>query len=303
MNLVRKIYLGAYSRIVLHSEYYKRQWGYANKFWYIPLFNLDVVNLGSDSALHAFDYSGTNLKGMNWAVVSQTLAYDYSVLKNYFSYLKHGATVIITISPLSCLLTQISKEQNLKYYTCLHPATVQGFEEGEHLKALTLKRQNVLKVAPVKTICGVVNTWMKSIFCKMHTCNFKKDSANVISIWKEQYGIAGFEETLSDKNHKEQNEQAELLCEMVTFCIERDLRPVLVFPPIHVELKNSLSAPFFEHYLQEFVNKANQSGVPFLNYLDDSELQRNEYFYNSLFLNKTGGRLFTQKVLKDMKML
>lgn len=262
MNLVRKIYLGAYRRIVLHSEYHKRQWGYVNKFWYIPSFNLDVVNLGSDSALHAFEYSETNVKGMNWAVESQSLAYDYSVLKNYFSYLKPGATVIITISPLSCLLTQITKEQNLKYYTCLHPATVQGFEEGEHIRALTLKRQNVLKAAPVKTLCGVIGIWTKNIVRKMHTCNFKKDSANVISMWKEQYGIADFEKTLSNKHQKEQNEQAELLCEMITFCIERDLRPVLVFPPIHAELKNSLSASFFEHYVQEVRKQSKSKWCP-----------------------------------------
>ena len=52
--------------------------------------NIDIVNLGSSGGKWAFDYSGTEVKGMNWAQQPQTLLEDYNLLRHYHSILRKG---------------------------------------------------------------------------------------------------------------------------------------------------------------------------------------------------------------------
>ena len=59
------------------------------KFWTLNDYNIDVVNLGSSSGVHAFNYEEQDLKGKNWAMSPQSLLMDFAILKNYVSYLKN----------------------------------------------------------------------------------------------------------------------------------------------------------------------------------------------------------------------
>ena len=71
--------------------------------------NFDLVNLGSSGGKWAFNYSGFNIKAMNWAQQPQTLLEDYNLLRHFHSILRKGGYVIITIMPF----TGLNKETNL----------------------------------------------------------------------------------------------------------------------------------------------------------------------------------------------
>ena len=183
-KIINKTFSIVNNHIVLPSEYYKSIWGGANKFWHIRNFNLDVVNLGSNSGVHAFDYSDTKLLGMNWALGPQSLVHDFSILKNYFSYLKENATVIITLCPFSCLVSSYNKQQNFKYYTFLHPATILDFDEIEHIRALTLKKTNILRVTPLHTLKGLLRSYKRCVSSKIHSCDYKNNASNSLKVGK-----------------------------------------------------------------------------------------------------------------------
>lgn len=87
-KIINKAFSVVNNHLVQSSDFYKSIWGGANKFWHIRNFNLDVVNLGSNSGVYAFEYSDLDLLGMNWALGPQSLVHDFNILKNYFSYLK-----------------------------------------------------------------------------------------------------------------------------------------------------------------------------------------------------------------------
>lgn len=299
-KFVKKTYSFVNDHIVFPSVYFKSLWGGANKFWYINNFNLDVINLGSNSGVYAFDYSGLNLKGMNWALGPQSLVHDFNILKNYFSYLRNGATVIIPLCPFSCLVSSYDKQHNLKYYTFLHPATIQNFDESEHIKALTLKKQNVLKAAPLKTLKGFLRCYKRSFLNSIHSCDYKKDASIFVSCWKKQFSISDFNACLSEKHLCEQNLRAELLDEMITFCIDRDLHPVLLIPPIHPELRKYFTDSFVNHYINDFLKKGNGKDVFFKNYMFDERFNSDGDFSNSLFMSKVGAKKFTKIALKDI---
>lgn len=299
-KIINKTFSIVNNHIVLPSEYYKSIWDGANKFWHIRSFNLDVVNLGSNSGVHAFDYSDTKLLGMNWALGPQSLVHDFSILKNYFSYLKENATVIITLSPFSCLVSSYNKQQNFKYYTFLHPATIQDFDESEHIRALTLKKQNVLRVAPLHTLKGLLRSYKRCVSSKIHSCDYKNNASNFIESWKKQFGISDLDACLSRKHLQEQKLRANNLSEMIDFCLERELRPVLIIPPIHPELRKYFTDSFVEHYINDFLKKGNTQGAIFKHYMFDKRFNSDKYFLNSLFLNKKGAKKFTKIVLADI---
>lgn len=299
-KIINKTFSIVNNHIVLPSEYYKSIWGGANKFWHIRNFNLDVVNLGSNSGVHAFDYSDTKLLGMNWALGPQSLVHDFSILKNYFSYLKENATVIITLFPFSCLVSSYNKQQNFKYYTFLHPATIQDFDESEHIRALTLKKQNVLRVAPLHTLKGLLRSYKRCVSSKIHSCDYKNNASNFIESWKKQFGISDLDACLSRKHLQEQKLRANNLSEMIDFCLERELRPVLIIPPIHPELRKYFTDSFVEHYINDFLKKGNTQGAIFKHYMFDKRFNSDKYFLNSLFLNKKGAKKFTKIVLADI---
>ena len=159
------------NKIINRSYWYDVYWGGVTKFWRINTFDYDVVNLGSYSGKYAFSYNIAGIKGMNWAVGPQSLLHDFNILKNYFSYLKDGANVIIPITPFSSLGVQYSKQSNLKYYTFLHPATIVGFEEDERVKALLIKN-NPLKYLSLKEVLYILKlslkTYVKRYFHKRY---------------------------------------------------------------------------------------------------------------------------------------
>ena len=283
-------------------------------------FNLDVVNLGSNSGKYAFDYDGLYITGMNWAVGPQSLVHDFNILKNYFSYLGSGASVIITLCPFSSLISQYNKNSNLKYYTFLHPATILDFDEDERMKALKIK-ESPIREMPWLCIKRTLKEGIKHVIHRpVSKCDMEKNAAIFIDSWKRQFGIADLDASLSEQHGKDQENRCRVLKDMIEFCLERNLKPALVIPPVHPSLgkkltekcrenyiysfvKKALTEKCRENYIYSFVKKANKLNIPFLNYMDDERFNDDKYFRNSFFLSEEGAKMFTSIVLKDLHLL
>ena len=292
------------NKIVRHTRWYDKYWDGVQKFWYLNRFDLDVVNLGSNSGKYAFNYDNLNISGMNWAIGPQSLVHDFNVLKNYFSYLKPKAKVIITLCPFSSLISQYTKENNLKYYTFLHPATILDFDEEERLKALKIK-QNPIKEIPWLCIRNTLKEGIKIVIhrSQLYNINMEESAVTFINAWKNQFGIDDLDAPISSVHHNEQYSRSTVLKEMIDFCICRDLSPIIVIPPVHPALAMKMSNKFRENYIYSFVNMSNVQNIPFYNYLDDNRFISDIYFRNAFFLSNEGAKHFTSIVLKDIGLL
>lgn len=263
--------------------------------------NFDVVNIGSSSARYAFDYSGLPVKAFNWGEQPQSLNNGFKILKTYFSILKKGGTVIISLCPLSGLDIEgkWGKDANDKYYYILPSELINDYS------SVAKRRNYPLVYYPITSIKNL----MRKTLGKENGQNtelvktFVDDSEKWIRIWKAQFGITSFEEPLSEANNKGQERRIALLKDILAFCIERDLRPIIVIPPMHSSLASKFTSRFRENYIYSFVNKANIFKVSFLNYMDDERFDDDKYFYNSFFLNEEGAKTFTKIVLKDLQVL
>lgn len=301
MNILNYFYrIG--NKIVRHTSWYNDEyWQGVTKFWNLQQFGLDLVNLGSGAGVYAFDYEGCDIKASNWALSPQSLVHDYNILKNYFSYLHDGAVVIITVCPFSCLYSKYGKKLNLKYYTILHPATIIDFEESERTKALLFKK-DPFKQAPIfcikKTIYEAIRI-LKSLIVKSNI-NIQKSADGMIMGWKHQFGLINLDAPMSNI-HKEQFEsRRKTLSTIVDFCKERDLKPVIVIPPMHHTLWHQFPKEFLSNYVESFINSVD---APIYDYMKSKDFDKEEYFKTALFLNKRGAKMFTARVLEDLGMV
>lgn len=287
------------NKVIRHTHWYDAYWQGVQKFWSINTFGLDVINLGSGAAVHAFDYSEAGVKGMNWALAPQSLVHDYNILRNYFSYLREGAVVIITICPFSCLYSQYDKKANFKYYTFLHPATIIDFDDNERTRALTI-RSNPFKAMPAQSIKLTTKELLRVLKQKLvpnkHQIDLKPTADSMLNGWKKQFGITDLSAPLSEQHLAEQKSRRESLDEIIAFCRERNLKPIVVIPPMHHTLTDQFTPEFLDNYVNKFLNGID---APIYNNMYKYS-HEDDCFASALFLNKDGAKRYTNDILQQL---
>lgn len=288
------------NKLTQRTNWYKSKVGDGAKFCRnIPL-GVDVCNLGSNSGKYAFDYGNTNLKGENWAMGPQTLSYDFRVLKNYFSYLKEGATVLIPLCPFSgCIKDFEEDEYNYKYYPFLHPILILNYSQSIRDKVLRFVNKP-FEESPIKSLFRIIKDLPRENNMVMDDRSIESNSLMFVNSWKQQFLITDLDFPVSEKNRECITYNTNLLKEMISFCIERNLKPVIVIPPMTKILSSKFSETFRENYIYSFIREANTNQVVFLNYLDDERFMGSDLYFNSYFLNQKGRKLFTNQVLNDL---
>lgn len=262
--------------------------------------NYDVVNIGSSSAKRAFDYSGLRIKAFNWAEQPQSLSYGFKILKTYFSILKKGGTVIIPLCPFSGLDTGRVWHNgvNDRYFYLLDHVLIENYS------GVALRRNYPLIADPIRSMKELVkNILKKRPYEKKDSGVFVDDSDRWIKGWLSEFGITDLEGSFSPENEKGREKRIKLLSDIIGFCIERDLKPVIVIPPMHPTLSSKFSETFRENYIYSFIRAANKKGIPFLSYIDDTRFKEDRLYRNSFFLNEVGAKKFTNIVLKDIGLI
>lgn len=270
--------------------------------------NFDVVNLGSSSALHAFDYSQTGVRGMNWAQKPQTLLEDYNLLRNFHSILRKGGYVLITIMPFTSLNKETGIKDAMKYLKLGTHSPIQPM----HLdKARLYAEYPILFRKPAvralfRYILGKDNL-VKSTACElehnpMNAKQLENDALMWINGWKKQFGILDFDAPLTEINQQGRKYRIQLMRELVDFCLERNYKPVYVIPPVTKYLSSQYSEQFQDTYIYSYLKEVERD-VQILDYSKDDELQKESLYFNSFFMNKKGATLFTKRVMMDLDLI
>lgn len=277
---------------------------YPDNHWYREnlIRNYDIAVIGSSGAKYAFDFEDSGVKGWNWAEQPQSMVYGYKILKNYFSILRKDGVVIITILPFSGLNVKYPISAYDKYYLTLDAALIDNYNPlKRELKypLLYAPLQSLKRLLKDVTVSENVDSDVK----EMNDEDLKKDAEAWIDSWKKQFGIRDLGEQLTDANRIGQEVRVQLLSEIIEFCLERELKPVIVLPPVHDSLSTKFSDTFRENYIYQFIQKANVQNIPFYNYLDDEKFRDRSYYANSFFLNGRGRKLFTEQILRDLNLI
>lgn len=271
--------------------------------------NFDLVNLGSSGGKWAFDYSDENIKAMNWAQQPQTLLEDYNLLRNFHSILHPGGVVIITIMPFTSLNKSTNLMDAMKY---LKIGAHEPIQPHLYKEAYRYAEYPILfKKSAIKALIKYFlhrefslngNTKAMLVDNPMNQEQLEVDALKWVNGWKHQFCIQSFEEPLTEQNKHGREFRVNLMRQMIDFCTEREYRPVYVIPPVTKHLAKYYTMTFEEIYIYSFLKEVDRD-IPLLDYSKKDEFCPDMYYFNSFFLNLRGRKLFTHRVISDLREL
>lgn len=273
----------------------------SRKFSVYSTFNTRVVNLGSTSALAAFDYTGLGVKGANWALRRNPLNGDLAVLKNYSSFLdQEKSTVIIPLCPFSALSGSYEPFED-RYYAVLYPTTIPGYSYVHGVQANEKITNPVLHYpwyALFQDIWHLLenkNTKSLSEECMV------VDAKNRMKGWLHEFSLKEASSPLSLVNKYNIEEALNALQGIVDYCKIIHATPVLVVPPMYHTLSSLFTEESRKNLFGDIESLAERNNIQFINYMDDkSFVNERSLFRDSYLLNKRGAQLFTKKVLNEL---
>lgn len=268
------------------------------KFWDGINFELDVVNLGSNSAVFGYDYENIDLKCANLAMGPQCLLMDYNILKFYKNHLKEGALVIITLCPFSSM-AGYNYLIDSKYHTFLPKEYIPNFSK-KTLYRINSLRDNPLSSYPLlQFFKDIKRSFFKS---SKSIVNFKDNADGWIKSWKQEFDILDFNHELSVVNKKNREDSASILKMIIDFCNINNFRPVVVLPPVTKELASCMSQQMRKTFIYDYLEIVGLSDKLFFNYLDSTPISEDcNNFQNAYFLNAKGAKQFTEILLRNIE--
>lgn len=260
---------------------------------------LEIANLGSTYAKYAIDYQFIHEKGFNFASEPQTLNYDYKILKSFSNYFSKDCVVILTTCIFSfCKEDYRDDIYNEKYYFLLPPEYINGYSKQ---KAFLITKYPIIKHPQI--LLNMVKSILKKIIHfrgdKQKPLTTAQMAQQRIQTWCREFGfhnMSGYE--YIPELEKVIENTVKTMEQMIEYCLEHHFKTVIVIPPVSLELQNLISDSIAEQYLISPLNKANQAGIPVLNYLKDNRLSHHSLFYNADCMNQLGKTIFS-KLLKD----
>lgn len=274
------------------------------KFWNYNTFNTDVINLGSTSGYYAFDYEGLPIKGGNFALRHNPLSGDQAILKNYFGYLNpKGSHVIIPLCVFSSLAGSYDFMED-RFYTLIYPSSIPHFSyrRQQQIKAIAA---SPIRRFPLWSFYTELRAQLRGTSHSTLTEEqMKADADRWIKGWKHEFALSDFSQPLSLINKDGVNDAAEILNDIISFCKERNIKPVIMIPPMYHTLAEKFDEKARQLFVYDLIEKIEDKTVPFHNYMDDSRFSRDSsLFMNSFFLNKKGAKKFTRIALTDIGLL
>lgn len=272
--------------------------------------NYDLVNLGSSSAKWAYCYNDFGVKAMNWAQQPQTLLEDFNLLRTYHSILRKNGYVLITIMPFSGLNKETSVYDAIKY--------LKLNTQDEAIEPVLFDKAKRYAKYPILFGKPAVKALIHYISCKevkddrlekwsrwdnpLSENELKADAKHWMDNWKVQFGISDFEAPLTEENRRGREYRIDLMRALIDFCTERSYQPVLVIPPVTEYLAKEFTQKFSQIYIYDFLEQIRRN-VKILNYSEEKSLMEKDYYVNSFFMNRRGSKVFTDRVLKDLKLI
>ena len=162
---------------------------------------------------------------------------------------------------------------------------------------------NPFSVSPIRAILRMLRDIPNDESSTMSITTRIDDASRYLASWKTQFSVQDLSAPVSSKNANSIAINTALLEDIVRFCNERGLKPVIVIPPMSQELSSALTPDFRENYIFRLVRNAQEAGAIFLNYMDDLRFCACELYKDTYLLNKTGQIVFSQQLINDLNLI
>lgn len=285
---------------VRNSDWYQEKFSDCVKFWNHNTFNVEIVNLGSTSALHSFNYDGLNLNAFNWALRANPLKGDEAVLKNYSSYLNpQNCTVIIPLCPFSSFAGGYEDFDD-RYYSILYPSSIPLYSNNRRKSVMDMVN-HPLRFFPAKEIIPSI----KKRFVKQqeyHAASIA-DSERRFNAWLKEFDIDDFDAPLSLINKFSIQEAIKTLQRIIDYCNERGFKSIVVVPPMTESLMKKFPEKVLKMLIDDFWKDVDRGATEFINYIGEKQFSDDSLFLDSFLMNEKGAKLFTKHLLSRINVI
>lgn len=269
--------------------------------------NLDIVNVGSNPARFAFHYE--DVKGENWSTGNQGKDMDFEILKFRHSFLRKGGVVLLPIIPFSGVAGFLKKNNpeylGIKYYAKF-AHTLDGGQANripECHKAFKWIKYPLLfepKALRYLFFDQQPDNRLSLTEQPLMMPQIIEDARHRIEGWLKEFNMQTLDEPLSKELKEGINNSVSIMQQMIDYLKERNLRPVILLLPTSRPLQQYFTQNIKQRLVYDFITQINRSKVEFLDYSNTEEFLDPQLYFDSLFLNLRGRKLFTKRVLKDL---
>jgi len=287
------------SLVLLNSLYVRteayRTMNDMEKFYHVPD-NLEIVNLGSSHGLYAFDWSQEQINGFNFSLVSQDFYYDLKLLERFSNHLVENAIVLIPVSYFSFDTDREDKEgefqkRNGRYYSLLPPEEIYGFTIRDYLKNYLLP---ILSAGEKLTAIISEHTPENNLTKDFNVYEYSQLT---------EKGIERAQRHLSLISKKHFQENKKYLEELIEFSKDKGFEPILITTPTTEWYFGNFSDEFLDEFSSLVHSIAADYRIPYLDYSQDQYFRRKpELFLDTDHLNMTGRKIFTRRVIDDLRL-
>ena len=272
--------------------------------------NLDIVNVGSNPARFAFHYD--SVLGENWSTGNQGKDMDFEILKFRHSFLKRGGTVLLPIIPFSGVAGFLKENRpeylGVKYYAKFAHTLDHGqaYKIPECRKAFKwIKYPLFYEPKAIRylffdqkednRLCIAEQSMMRP--------QLIEDARHKIESWLKEFNLKSLDDELSEDLANGIDKSVKTMRSIIDYLEERELRPVIVLLPMSEPLQKYFTTNIKQRFVYDFVKKIKRPEVLFLDYSNNRDLQNPQLYFDSLFLNLRGRKLFTHQVLADLGLI
>jgi hypothetical protein len=313
------------NRLIKKTNWYKNIFIYTNQFAPNPNSSesalpflrkvqrqYDIVNLGSNDARFGFFWEDESVYGQNWSPGGVGPNESFEILKRHFSFIKKNGIVLIPIGVLFSIADCSKADGRSSIYYCakiLKAAGSASLSRFRNTKNILLKKAALFIKYPLLikpyAIRYLFRDHVKDERLLISEQSMQSEDLNDdVDRWsfnfKKEFGVGDFSVPLTEEHKKCFDKMAQLLSDMIDFCIEHGLRPVLISLPATKYFSSIFSPIVREQYLYSMIRQANKRNILYLDYYYDERFQDPQYYFSSFFLNLRGRKLFTKQVLQDL---
>ena len=262
----------------------------------IQVQEVQIGNLGSSHGLYDFNYDALTQRGcqcFNFANTSQSYNYDYALLKEYGSYLTKDSILFIPVSYFSFndeVVNDTEREaMSIRYYHCLSPENIPDYDLYTDIVTnkfpILSAGEDILKLFPKLNLSLIAFAAEDTI-----------DEAAFANRAKERYS-----RHFDNKEEYFMPERIENLYEIIAYCKEHEITPVLITTPFSKYYRDLVSEEFLREFEDVITGIANDTGVNYYDYSYDARFRDNlAYFMDADHLNDEGAAYFMEILMEEV---
>ena len=251
---------------------------------------IHIGNLGSSHGAYDFSYGQImeqrGLICFNFANTSQTYNYDYAILKEFGENMETDSVLFVPVSYFSfnneVVNAKEAEAMSIRYYHFLSPDNIPGYDP--YVDIITNRLPILSAGEEILKLFPNLNPVLTA-----HAADTGDDVEEFARRARERYS-----RHFDNKEEYFMPERIEELYDIIQYCQDHRITPVLITTPFSRYYRELISQDFLQEFQDTVMKIAADTGVNYYDYSHDGRFYDNlDYFSDSDHLNEDGARYFT----------